>query len=373
MIYLDYSATTPVDKEVLDTFIKVSEEFIGNPNSLHKLGVDSKKLMEASVKQIKDLLGLKSSEIIFTSSATEANNLALLGIANKYKNRGNHIITTKLEHSSILETVKYLEEIGFEIDYVDILDNGLVDLDDLRNKIKKETILVSICQVNSEVGIKQDLEGIKKVIKEYKNVFLHVDGTQTIGKIDINIDDIDLYSMSAHKIYGLKGIGCLIKKDNLDLIPLIHGGKSQSDYRSGTPSVALIASMAKALRLALSDLDKKYDYVKDLNKKLVKGISIEGIIISSNEYSIPHIVNLSVLGIKSETLLHALEEYDIYISTKTACSKNGEGSITLEAMNKSKEISNSSIRISLSHLTTEKEIERFIEVFKIIVEKLRMK
>ncbi len=372
MIYLDYSATTPVEKEVLDTFYKTSLEYIGNPNSLHRLGVESSKLMDAATKQVADLLGVNTNEVIFTSGASEANNLALIGVIQKYKNRGKHIITTKLEHSSVLECVDYLESIGYIIDYVNTKTDGLVDINDLKKLLTKDTILVSINHVNSEVGIRQDINEIGLLLKEYPTTVFHVDGTQAVGKIPVSLNNIDLYSFSCHKFFGLKGIGCLIKKNNIELEPIIHGGKSQTNYRSGTPALALIVSGAKALRLAINDLDSKYNRVLELNKYLKQELQlIDGVIINSNASSIPHILNISILGIKPETMLHALEQEDIYISTKTACSKDSGASLALIAMGKTGEINKSSIRISISHKTTKEELTKFIEIFKKSIKQLR--
>lgn len=360
MIYLDYSATTPANEEVLETFCKVTKNYIGNPNSLHKLGVESKHLMDKATKQVADLLGIKQDEVIFTSSASEANNTALLGIVEKYKQRHKKIVTTQLEHSSILETVDFLETKGYEISYVNILENGQVDLEDLKRLLDEEPVLVSISWVNSEVGIIQDIETIAKLVKQYPRTFLHVDGTQIVGKIPITLDNIDLFSCSAHKFFGLKGIGCLIKKEKIELEPLIHGGKSQTIYRSGTPALPLIVSFAKALRLALTNLDEKYNYVKKLNHFLKENLkNMPGIIINSNDNCSPYIVNISIPGIKPETVLHALEEKEVYLSTKTACAKDTKTSLTLETLNKTKEVSTSSLRISLSCLTTEEELKVF--------------
>jgi len=375
MIYLDYSATTPVNEEVLDSFIKVSRDYIGNANSLHKLGLDSKKLMQKSCEQVASLLKVKPTEVIFTSSASEANNMVLKGVLEKYKNRGCHIITTKLEHSSILETVSYLESVGYEVDFVPVKKNGQVDFDALQNLIRKDTVLISIHQVNSEVGIVQDVNKIGAFLKEnYPKVFFHVDGTQSVGKIPVCLDNIDLFTCSAHKFYGLKGIACLIKKENVGIIPLIHGGKSQTDFRSGTPSVALMVSFAKALRLALENLDKNIEQVKKLNLKLRKLLfELDGIVVNTPEESIPHILNISVLGIKPEVMLHALEQDEIYISTKTACSKDNQDSLSLTAMGFSRDITSSSIRISISHLTSDEEIVTFFEIFKKQVKNLKLK
>ena len=215
MIYLDYSATTPVDKSVIDTYSKVCSDYIGNPNSLHKLGLKSKELIDASVRQIASILKVLPEEVIFTSGASEANNLAIKGICSKYKNRGRHIITTKLEHSSVTKAISYLEENGFSVDYVNLLDDGTVDLVDLDNKITDDTILVSIVAVNSEVGVIQPLDKISEVIRKYPKVYFHSDVTQAIGKLKINLNCVDLASFSAQKFFGMKGIGCLIKRKKL--------------------------------------------------------------------------------------------------------------------------------------------------------------
>ena len=371
-IYLDYSATTPIDKEVLDTYDKVSLEYIGNPNSLHRLGMESKKLMDASVKQVADLLKVKENEVIFTSGASESNNLAIFGVANRYTNRGKHIITTKLEHSSVLECMNYLETKGYEIDYVNIKENGLIDIEDLEKKLRKDTILVSVCLVNSEVGFKEDIDTISKIVKKNKTTLFHVDGTQAIGKIPVSLDNIDLFSFSTHKFYGPKGVGVLVKKSGIEIDPIIHGGKSQTNYRSGTPALPLIVATSKALRLALTDIDKKYDYVKELNTILRKEISkIDGVIINSNENSIPHILNISIPGIKPETMLHALEEENIFISTKTACSKDNSDSLTLTSIGLPHEVCGYSLRISLSYKTTKEEIHKFVEILTKKVKKLK--
>lgn len=375
MIYLDYSATTPVNESVLNSFMRCSKEFIGNANSIHKLGLESKKLMDKSVEQVANLLGVKKDEVIFVSSASEANNMALKGILEKYKNRGKHIITTKLEHSSILDTCNYLESIGYEVSYLDVDKDGLVDLNDLKKLIREDTVLVSISHVNSEVGIKQDVNTIGKFIKDnYPKIFFHVDGTQSVGKIPVSLDNIDLFTFSAHKFYGLKGVACLIKKQNVSITPLIHGGKSQSEFRSGTPAVALYVSLAKALRLSLENLDEKYKYVSNLSKYLKDELlTIENININSTKSSIPHIVNISIKNIKPEVMLHALEQEEIYISTKTACSKDSSSSLSLLALGYDEKHASTSIRISLSHLTTKDELTEFIKILKIKINELTLR
>lgn len=371
MVYLDYSATTPVNINVLETFNRVTKDFIGNPNSLHNLGVEANKLIDASTKQIADILNVKPSEIICTSGASESNNTALKGICLRYQNRGKHIITTHFEHSSIYGPLSYLQTLGFEVDFVETDKSGLVNVNSLKSLLRKDTILVSICAVNSEIGILQNINELAKIVKDNSNSFFHSDFTQLVGKKECSLENIDLASFSAHKFYGIKGIGVLIKKEKIDLIPLIHGGKSTTIYRSGTPAPALLASLAKALRLANDNLSK-YDKILSMNKYLINELeSIPGVIINSNDKCIPHILNLSVIGVKPESLLHALENDDIYISTQTACSSDNSYSKAVMALTDDLDRAKSSIRISLSYLTTEKEIEVFIKSFKKNVEKLK--
>lgn len=371
MIYLDYSATTKASDEVLDTFIKCSKEFIGNPNSLHSLGVKSKNMIDSASRQIANLLNVKENEIIYTSGSSESNNLAIKGICEKYKNRGKHIITTTLEHSSIYGPLDYLKELGYIIDYVKLDKNGQVDLEDLERLINDDTILLTIGAVNSEIGIIQPIKEIVNIVKKYPKCFFHSDMTQAIGKINVDISGVDLVSFSAHKFFGIKGIGVLIKKEKIELTPLIHGGKSTTNYRSGTPALPLIVSISKALRLSLGNIEAKEKYVLELNKYLKdKLINYDKVKINSNDYSIPHILNISVLGVKPETLLHALERYEVYVSTKSACSSSNSKSEAVLALTNDLKRAESSIRISLSHLTTKDELDKFLECFDICYKEL---
>ena len=227
MVYLDYSATTPVNDLVIDTYSRVCKEFIGNPNSLHLLGVKAKKLIDASTNQVASILGVKSSEIIYTSGASEANNTAIKGVCFKYANRGKHIITTELEHSSIIAPLNYLSSLGYEVDFVKLDENGLVDLEDLDSKLRDDTVLVTISSVNSEVGVRQDLKAISKIVRKNPKTIFHSDVTQSIGKEKIDFSLLDLASMSGQKFFGMKGIGVLYKRDGLIIEPLIHGVRVQ--------------------------------------------------------------------------------------------------------------------------------------------------
>lgn len=373
MIYLDYSATTPVDKRVLDTFNKVCLEYPGNSNSLHSLGVKSKELEDYATEEISKMLNVKKSEIIYTSGASESNNMVIKGICAKYKNRGKHIITTFLEHSSIIAPLNYLSTMGFEVDFVKINDNGLVDLENLKSLIRDDTILVSICMVDSEIGLKQPIKEIAKILEEYPKCYFHVDCTQALGKIPVDLTGVDFASMSAHKIYGLKGIGLLVKKENIQITPLIHGGKSTTIYRSGTPALPLMVSMMKAMKLIIPDVDKNYEYVSKLNKKICDKLAEYPLVhINSTENSIVNTINFSLKKIKPETFIHALDEREVYISTKSACSSSDSMSNSVYALTKDRELSNHSMRISLSYMTTEEEVDTFLKIFDECYKKLDM-
>ncbi len=365
MIYLDYSATTPVSYDVLDSYNKATREFIGNPNSIHSLGKKSRDLIDSATSQIADIFKILPSEIIYTSGATEANNLALIGIMNKYKSRGNHLIVSKLEHPSVYAICNYLETQGFKVSYVNNDEEGLIDFDDLRKKIRPETILVSICGVNSETGVRQPLKTIRQIIKKENVLTLfHSDLTQAIGKVSVNLHDVDLASFSAHKVFGPKGIGILYKSDKLELMPLIHGSSNHEGIRPGTPALPLIVAMAKALRIGLVDLDKKEMYVKRLNDKIVDELSTySDIKINRTKYSIPHILNISLGNIKGETFVHAMEKHNIYISSNTACS-SGNLSTSVMALYNDAKRAMSTIRISIASITTNDEVNKFLEAFK---------
>ena len=370
MIYLDYSATTPVRKEVLDSYITATKEFIGNTNSIHSLGSKSNELLKSAKEQIAKLLDVNEEEIIFTSGATEGNNMIIKGVAKSYSKFGKHILVSKLEHPSIYEICKYLETEGFIIDYVDNNEEGLIDFEDLKKKIYKDTILVSICAVNSELGIRQPLKLIKQMIhKQNEKTLFHSDITQAIGKVSINLHDVDLASMSAHKIYGPKGVGFVYKNAKVKLIPLIHGSGKSNELRPGTPALPLIVALSKSLRLILEDLSDKENYVEKLNEKLCNYFSNNNILINKTTYSIPHILNISLMNIMPETFIHALEEHEIYVSTNTACSTNDVSS-SIMAIYKDVKRASTSIRISISYLTTRDEINKFINVFDECYKKL---
>ena len=371
MIYLDYSATTPVSFEVLDTFNRTTKDFIGNPNSLHKLGVKSQELITSATKQIADICNIMPREVIYTSGATEANNLAIIGTMLANSHAGKHLIVSKLEHPSIYKICDYLESIGFEVSYVDNDEEGLVNFDHLKKLVREDTVLVSVCAVNSETGVRQPLKMIRQIIKkENNNTLLHSDFTQAIGKVSVNFNDVDLASLSGHKFFAPKGIGMLYRNEKVKIKPLIYGSSKSNELHPGTPAVALIALFAKALRIALNDLEKKERFVQRLNEKLVKEFSIhKDIVFNQTKYSIPHILNMSLNNIKPETFIHALEEKDVYIGTNTACS-SGDLSTSVMAIYNDKKRATSTIRISISHITTSDEINQFVNHFNTVYNNL---
>lgn len=369
MIYLDYSATTPVLPEVLDSYNKVTNEYFGNPNSLHNLGLKSRELLNSATRQVSELLNIDVSEFSFTSGATESNNIAIIGACLANKDKGNHIIVSKLEHPSIYKIVDYLVSIGYKVSYVNNTVEGVIDFEDLKRKMNEDTILVSICAVNSETGIRQPLRTIKQVINKYnKNILLHSDITQALGKVSINFNDFDLASASGHKIYAPKGIGLFYKKKNVKCQKLLHG--TDESYHPGTPALPLIVSFSKALRISLHELDKKLEIVSKWNEKLVKKLSTyPNIKINQSKYSIPHILNISLMDIKPETFIHAMERHEIYISSNTACS-SGKLSTSVMALYNDRLRAETTIRISLSCMTKLEEINVFINTFNGVYEKL---
>lgn len=370
MVYLDYSATTPIHPDVLDSYNRVCNEYFGNAHSQHKLGVKSLDLINSATKQIAELFNIKETEITYTSGATEANNIALINTCLANEKLGKHIIVSKLEHPSVYKICNYLETLGYKIDYVNNQKDGLIDLEDLKKLIKKDTVLVSVCGVNSEVGIRQPLKLIHQIMhKENPNTLLHSDVTQCIGKVNVNLNDVDLASFSAHKFYGPHGIGIFYKNSKVKTNPLIIG--SGNELVGGTPPTPLIVSMAKALRISLQDLNKKEMIVKKHNDKICNVLlKYEKIVFNKTKNSIPHILNISVPGIKPETFIHVLEEYDVYIGSNTAYS-NEKMSTAVYALTNDKKLAASTLRICLSYQTTNDEVNTFLYYFDQVYTKLQ--
>lgn len=376
MIYFDNSATTLPHPEVIETYNKVAKNFFGNPSSLHILGAEAENLFIRSRMQIADLLQVKSNEIIFTSGGTEGNNLAIKGIALQYKNRGKHIITTEIEHASVYETCRSLENYGFDITYLPVNQDGHIDLDSFERAIREDTILVSIMHVNNELGSIQPIYEIGKIVDKYPKIFFHVDDVQGFSKVPLNLREakVDLCTYSGHKINGLKGTGILYVKENINLHPLFHGGGQEDGIRPGTENLPGAISLARAFRLAKEKERSKYQVLKNLREYFVEKLTkIPGVMINSPVNDVaPHIINISVPNTKPEVIIHTLGEKGIFLSTKSACSsREVDENRVLDACGYSKERSSSALRISLSYESTKEEIDTFLTIFSETVQNLK--
>lgn len=364
MIYLDYSANTPVDPAVLEAFCKTEQTYIGNPNSTHCAGQSAQREMARITDSIAGLLGVSPSEIIYTSGASESNNLAIKGIAHAGRHTGRHIISTALEHSSVGGSLSALQSQDYEIDLVDIGRDGTLDLEQLKVLLRQDTVLVSVCAVDSELGSVQPIGQIAEILRDFPNCRLHVDATQAVGKAPLIWDGVDTMSIAPHKFYGLNGSGLLIKRKALRLEPQIHGGTSTTLYRSGTPALALAVSVETALRLALERQPERASYVIKLNAELRAALlGYPAVRINSPKGAVPHILNLSVQGVKGTAFQRALSEHGVCVSVKSACSTQGTPSKAVFAVSRDRKNALSSWRISLSHLTTREEIGQFLSIF----------
>ena len=368
MIYLDNCATTKPYDEVLKTFVEVNNNYYGNPASINKYGKTVNKLLNAARTQVADILGVESDTIYFTSCATESNNIALLGSVEHKKDFGNRIIVSRIEHPSVLETFRELEHRGFILDYVNVDENGFIDLEHLKSLLTKETILVSVMHVNNIFGAIQPIEGIVEILKEYPKIHFHVDGVQGVLKEKIDLTMIDSYSISAHKFHGLKGVGVLYLKSRRTTHNITFGGGQENGLRSGTVNVPGAVSLAKALRLSqekVNDVkEKHYEYKKLIVDELS---AIEHVIINSplqNDF-VDSIINISLPKIKGEAIINALNERGIMVSTTSACSsRTFHLNEALYARGLSKENIEGSIRVSFSYETKLEEVKKFIEIFK---------
>ena len=371
MIYLDYSANTPVDPQVLEQFCAVERRCIGNANSHHRAGAAARAEIDAATRKIAALLGVQPAEIIYTSGASEANNFALKGLARLSRHVGRHIISTPLEHSSVSGTLTALQEQGYEIDLLDVKRDGTVDLEHLKELLRPDTIAVAVTLVDSELGVVQPVEQIAEILKEYPHCHFHVDATQAVGKLPFSFEGVDTMSLTAHKFYGLNGIGLLLKRRNLALEPLIHGGESTTIYRSGTPTVALASSLACALELAVNGLPQRAETVRALNAELRAALArYPDVRINSPETAIPHVLNLSVRNVKGTVFQRELDAQGVCVSVKSACSSDGLPSRAVFAVSRDRRNALSSWRISLSHLTTEEELHGFLDAFDLCIHQL---
>lgn len=377
-VYLDNSATTRCFDEVADYVAKIMMLDYGNPSSMHLKGVESERYIRYAKDTLSRILKVNEKEIVFTSGGTESDNLALIGTAMAYARRGNHLITTKIEHPAVLQTMQYLENQGFDVTYLDVDEVGQVRIEDLKKALRPDTILVSIMHTNNEIGSRMPLQKIGEVVKGYNsNIVFHVDAVQGFGKAVIHPKKlkIDLLSVSAHKIHGPKGVGFLYINEKVRVLPILFGGGQQKGIRSGTENVPGIAGMAMAADKMYANLEEDCNRMRHLKKFFIEGISdIPEIYVNgkTDEDSAPHIVSLSVAGVRSEVLLHALEEKGIYVSAGSACASNKpQTSATLLAIGVRKNLLDSTIRFSFSVFTNEEEIRYTVKALHELIPLLR--
>ena len=365
MIYLDYAANTPVENDVLNEYVEATKKYIANPNSTHYLGKEAKEKIDESSEYIANIFNTSKDGIIYTSGSSESNNLVIKGIAENNKKTGNKIIISSLEHSSVVAPCNYLASHGYDISIISLKEDGLVDLEELESEIDDNTILVSIAAVDSELGTIQPINEIANIVRKYDNCVFHTDATQAVGKIDIDYSNVDFITFAPHKFFGLNGMGVLVNRNNKKLTPLIHGGKSTTIYRSGTPVVANVLSTKKALEIAINKLNERYEHVKKLNDRLRKEFEkLTCIHINSPKNTIPNTFNISLINKDTKKILKNLEDKEIYLSTTTACALGSAPSKSVLAITKDESLASNTIRISMSHLTKEEDIEKFIEIFK---------
>ncbi|CAM2829363.1 cysteine desulfurase family protein [Paenibacillus sediminis] len=376
MIYFDYAATTPPYDDVINTVAEVMKRHYGNPSSIHQLGEDADKLLRRAREVCASALQIKPSEVVFTSGATESNNFAIKGAAFQYRSRGNHIITTEIEHASVYESFLQLKELGYDVTFLPVDRDGNVSPAQVGAAIQDNTILVSVMHVNNEVGTIQPIREIGQIIKQkHPRVLFHVDGVQGFGKIPVRIKDwgIDLYSLSAHKIRGPKGVGILYVHEGVKLFPLLSGGGQERGLRSGTENIANIVGMSKALRIAHEKQSENYNKWTEFRDLIVDAIEkIPQLQLNSTKKGTPNIIHFSYPGMKSEVLLHTLEQEGVAVSTRSACSsKHTEPSRVLLAMGRDLAAASSGIRISLGDDHTLQNVEVLIKALNAAVEKLR--
>ena len=378
MIYFDNSATTQIAPGALETYQAVSQQFYGNPSSLHAIGEKAFHILEQSRQQIATLLGVQSDEIFFTSGGTEGDNWVLKGTAIEKQAFGKHLITTRVEHPAIIKSMQQLEKLGFEVTYLPVDKMGRINPADLKAAIRKDTILVSIMAVNNEIGSRQPLDEVATILADYPNIHFHVDAVQGIGKgmqSSIFNERVDFVTLSGHKFHAPRGIGILYKKRGRHIAPLLTGGGQEHDLRSGTENVPAIAAMAKALRLLLTDEANKVQQQNAIRQRLYDHISQANQTVMFPQMTpefAPHVLCFAIKGVRGETIVHAFEEDAIYISTTSACSsKNGTESSTLKAMNINEKIATSAVRISLDEHNTLAEADAFIQSFDRINDRFR--
>lgn len=362
MIYFDNAATTKIYDDALTSYVQVSQKFFGNPSSLHQLGVDAYQVLTKARAQVASLLSVQPEEIFFTSGGTESNNWAIKGTALEKSVFGKHIITTKIEHPSVIQTCKQLERFGFEVTYLDVDSKGIVSVEQLKESLRKDTILVSVMAVNNEVGAVQPIAEIAKVLEEYPSIHFHVDAVQAVERVSqlLAIGRIDLLSLSAHKFHGPRGVGILYKKSGRKIQALLTGGGQEKGERSTTENLPGIVATTKALRMALEEKSVTGELRHQLWKELATKPEIR---IFSPEEGASHVLCFAIKGVRGEVVVHAFENHGFYISTTSACSsKKADSSSTLYAMDVPTEWATGAVRVSFSNDNTTQEVEQFIDV-----------
>ena len=373
IIYLDNASTTVVNNEVLDAYVQAKRLYFANPSSIHIPGQEANRMLEKAREQILNVLNVKDYELIFTSGATEANNLAIKGYCLKHQNRGKHLIVSLVEHPSVLECAKQLEEeFGFEVTYLPVNKSGVIEIEELKNAIRKDTILVSIMAVNNEIGSVNPIHEIHNLLSGYRNIAFHVDATQGIGKIRLPLNEVDMFSFSGHKIHGLNSSGALIKTKKINLLPIMSGGGQENDLRSGTNDVALAVSLAKAIRLENEKLDENYKKISAISECLKSYILSRNDLYELNSGDNPYIVNFSTLTKKASVIVEALSSRGIMVSSVSACHAREEPiSYVVKALGKSDELAHNTIRVSLSYENTLEDIKKFIEELEKIIKEIK--
>ena len=362
MIYFDNAATTKIYDDALTSYVQVSQKFFGNPSSLHQLGVDAYQVLTKARAQVASLLSVQPEEIFFTSGGTESNNWAIKGTALEKSVFGKHIITTKIEHPSVIQTCKQLERFGFEVTYLDVDSKGIVSVDQLKENLRKDTILVSVMAVNNEIGAVQPIDEIAKVLEQYPSIHFHVDAVQAVERASqlLAIGRIDLLSLSAHKFHGPRGVGIMYKKFGRKIQALLTGGGQEKGERSTTENLPGIVATTKALRMALEEESVTGELRSQLWKELATKPEIR---IFSPEDGASHVLCFAIKGVRGEVVVHAFENHGIYISTTSACSsKKADSSSTLYAMDVPTEWATGAVRVSFSNDNTKEEVEQFIDV-----------
>ncbi|TQR18438.1 cysteine desulfurase family protein [Psychrobacillus vulpis] len=371
MIYFDNSATTKAEKEIIDTFVTVNEKYWANPASIHEFGHHTNELLQSARAQVAEVLKTTKEKIYFTSGGTESNNLAIFGLVNKYKLRGNHVLISEIEHPSVLEAAKMLQLQGLDVEYIPVNKDGIVSIEDVNLLLRNDTVLVSVMHVNNEIGAIQPINEIASIIKAKSRAVFHMDAVQSFGKTLVNFEEqhVDAITISSHKIHGLKGSGLLALKNTIEIDPILYGGGQEYGIRSGTTPVPLAVCTAKAIRLANSHVEQHAARLKSMTDDIIFFLkTFASIKIISPEIRAPHIVSFAVRGVKGEVIINALQKEDVIVSTSSACSsRQTKTSHVLKAIHIEDDYIKGVVRLSFSYMNTIEEVEHFKKIFTKVI------